>query len=51
MYAVPHFRYGALIWELKNNGRKKEFIRLYNHSFKAMMNLPKRTPNKYVEEL
>ena len=51
MYVVPHFRYGALIWQDKP-GTTLELLRTtYNASFKRALNLPQKTPNNYTRKL
>ena len=51
MYIVPHFRYGALIWKMTKENKAMEFGILYNKIVKEVMNIPNKTPRKYIERL
>ena len=52
MYVVPHFRYGALIWQDTPAKTTLELIKTtYNATFKRALNLPQKSPTKYTEKL
>ena len=55
-YAVPHFRYGALIYSNLENcriRRKKieEIEKIYRVLFKRTMSIAKKTPNRIIKDM
>ena len=56
-YTVPHFRYGALMYnkllidEKTNENKIHEIDRLFKQTFKQTLNIGKKTPNHIIEKL